>query len=128
MPQPSFMLLYVSSPKASAAFYADLFGSQPIEASPNFVLFALDAGLMLGLWKRQTVEPAATATGTGGELACAVDDAASVEALHADWRGRGLTIIQTPTAMDFGRTFVAVDPDGHRLRVFAPVQVAEPVR
>ena len=22
--------------------------------------------------------------------------------------------------MDFGRTFVALDPDGHRLRVFAP--------
>jgi hypothetical protein len=26
---------------------------------------------------------------------------------------------QTPTEMDFGTTFVALDPDGHRLRVFA---------
>ena len=25
-----------------------------------------------------------------------------------------------PTDMEFGRTFVALDPDGHRLRVFAP--------
>jgi hypothetical protein len=25
-----------------------------------------------------------------------------------------------PTKMDFGTTFVALDPDGHRLRVFAP--------
>jgi hypothetical protein len=24
--------------------------------------------------------------------------------------------------MDFGRTFVALDPDGHRLRVFAPAE------
>ena len=27
---------------------------------------------------------------------------------------------QAPTDLDFGRTFVALDPDGHRLRVFAP--------
>jgi hypothetical protein len=32
-----------------------------------------------------------------------------------------LKIAQAPTAMDFGMTFVALDPDGHRLRVFAPV-------
>ncbi|WP_374468302.1 hypothetical protein [Ferrovibrio sp.] len=29
-------------------------------------------------------------------------------------------ILQPPTAMDFGYTFLAADPDGHRLRVFAP--------
>ena len=28
--------------------------------------------------------------------------------------------------MDFGRTFVALDPDGHRLRVFAPAPDALP--
>jgi hypothetical protein len=28
--------------------------------------------------------------------------------------------VQSPIAMDFGFTFTAVDPDGHRLRVFAP--------
>jgi hypothetical protein len=28
--------------------------------------------------------------------------------------------VQPPTDMDFGRTFVALDPDGDRLRVFAP--------
>ncbi len=31
---------------------------------------------------------------------------------------RGLTIAQAPSDMDFGRTFVALDPDGHRLRVY----------
>jgi hypothetical protein len=29
-------------------------------------------------------------------------------------------ILQPPTEMDFGRTFTAADPDGHRLRVFKP--------
>jgi predicted enzyme related to lactoylglutathione lyase len=40
--------------------------------------------------------------------------------MHAEWKRRGLTIVQAPTRLDFGTTFVAVDPDGHRLRVFAP--------
>jgi len=30
-----------------------------------------------------------------------------------------LPIAQPLTQMDFGYTFVALDPDGHRLRVFA---------
>jgi predicted enzyme related to lactoylglutathione lyase len=112
----NFILLYVDNPAASGSFYADLLGKAPVEASPTFVMFALDTGVMLGLWSRHTVEPAATLVG-GGELAVTVDD---VDAVHADWRGRGLPIIQEPTDMDFGRTFVALDPDGHRLRVFRP--------
>ena len=31
-----------------------------------------------------------------------------------------LAIAQAPATLDFGHTFVALDPDGHRLRVFAP--------
>ena len=38
----------------------------------------------------------------------------------ADWKQRGLPILQEPVQMDFGHTFVAADPDGHRLRVFVP--------
>ncbi|CAO3355991.1 VOC family protein [Azospirillum palustre] len=114
-----FVLLYVDSPAASAAFYANLLGREPVEASPTFAMFKAGNGLMLGLWSRHTVEPAATAPG-GGEIAFTVADEAAVHDLHADWSGRGLTILQPPTAMDFGHTFVAQDPDGHRLRVFAP--------
>ena len=47
-------------------------------------------------------------------------DAAAVKATFADWKQRGLTIVQEPVQMDFGHTFVAADPDGHRLRVFVP--------
>jgi catechol 2,3-dioxygenase-like lactoylglutathione lyase family enzyme len=118
VPDPNFILLYVESPPASAAFYGDLLGRPPVESSPTFAMFALGCGVMLGLWARHTVEPTATGCG-GGEIAFAVD-ADTLAALHADWAGRGLTIIQPPTDMDFGRTFTALDPDGHRLRVFAP--------
>ena len=117
---PNFILLYVDSPAASARFYAELLGKQPVEASPTFAMFALDSGIMLGLWSRYTVEPAAEQGSGGGELAFAVADKAAVKATYADWGKRGLRIAQAPTDLDFGHTFVALDPDGHRLRVFAP--------
>jgi catechol 2,3-dioxygenase-like lactoylglutathione lyase family enzyme len=116
----SFVLLYVDSPPASASFYADLLGTPPVESSPTFAMLPLTNEVMLGLWSRRTVEPAATAPSGSGEVAFTVDDAAAVERTHADWKQRGLPIAQAPTAMDFGHTFVALDPDGHRLRVLAP--------
>ena len=115
----NFILLYVESPSASEAFYADLLGRPAAESSPTFVMFAMSSGLMLGLWGRDGVAPAANAPG-GGEIAFAVESNAALDARHAEWRARGMKIVQAPTAMDFGRTFVGLDPDGHRLRVFAP--------
>ena len=56
MPNPNFMILFVDSPAVSAAFYKTLFDREPVEASPTFALFALDSGLMLGLWSRHTAE------------------------------------------------------------------------
>lgn len=120
MPSPNFSLLYVDSPQKSGEFYADLLGRPPVEASPTFVLFALDHGMMLGLWSRHTVEPAASAAGGGAELAFTVESEDAVKAAHEDWQARGIVILQAPTDMDFGFTFVGLDPDGHRLRVFAP--------
>jgi predicted enzyme related to lactoylglutathione lyase len=119
MSDPNFILMYVENPGASAEFYANLLGRPPVESSPTFAMFALGNGVMLGLWARHTVEPAANAVG-GSELAFAVADADAVASTHVDWMRKGLDIIQKPTRMDFGDTFVAIDPDGHRLRVFAP--------
>jgi len=97
-----------------------LLGKTPIEASETFAMFALGEGLMMGLWKRDGVEPAATMSGGGAELAIAVGDDKTVDAKYAIWLDRGLKIAQTPTVLDFGYTFVALDPDEHRIRVFAP--------
>jgi catechol 2,3-dioxygenase-like lactoylglutathione lyase family enzyme len=116
----NFVILYVDSPAASSDFYADLLGVAPVEASPAFAMFAMASGVKLGLWSRYTVEPAASESVGGGEIVFTVADLDSVRAVHADWSKRGLKIAQPPTAMDFGHTFVALDPDGHRLRVFAP--------
>ncbi len=119
MSDPNFVLLYVKNPGASAAFYTGLLGKPPVEASPTFAMFALESGVMLGLWAADTVLPAATSVG-GGEIAFAVDGRGTVDTRHAEWAALGLPVVQAPTDLDFGYTFVALDPDGHRLRVFAP--------
>ncbi|TIV70372.1 MAG: drug:proton antiporter [Mesorhizobium sp.] len=108
MVTPNFAILYVDSPERSGAFYASLLGREPVETSPTFAMFVLDKGFKLGLWSRHTVEPAA-----------------AVDATHSDWARRGLKILQIPTDMDFGRTFVALDPDNHRLRVYWPFEGAQ---
>lgn len=122
MSHPDFLLLYVESPAASAAFYAELLKAQPVEASPTFVMFPLQSGMMLGLWARDRVAPKAPAGATGGELGFAVEGDAAVDECHARWVAKGIVIAQSPTRMDFGYTFTGLDPDGHRLRVFAPGQ------
>ncbi len=119
MTHPTMVVRYVDSPPASAAFYTKLLGCEPVEASPTFTLFVLEAGLKLAFWSRHTVEPAAAASPGAGELGFAMPDLAALEGCHADWAARGLMIVQPPTLMDFGHSFMALDPDGHRLRVFA---------
>lgn len=122
MPDINYVLLYVDNPPASAKFYGDLLGKSPLDVAPTFALLAMDSGLMLGLWSKSGVEPKPAGAPGGGEIAIKVGDADAVRATHADWVKRGLPIAQAPTDMDFGPTFVALDPDGHRLRVFATVE------
>lgn len=119
MTSPNFILLYVEDPMVSADFYEKLLKMPPVEAAPTFCMFALENGMMLGLWGRDGVAPAATAPG-GAELAFTVEDAGAVDKAHALWRASGIKILQAPEKLDFGYTFTAADPDGHRLRVFAP--------
>jgi len=120
IPDPNFVILYVENVSASTAFYSELFGRPPAESAPNFAMFALSSGVTLGLWARHDVKPATTAPSGASEICIMLPSVEAVGLLHAEWLGRGLTILQPPTKMDFGHTFVAGDPDGHRLRVFVP--------
>ncbi len=120
MLHPDFLLLYVRDPLASAAFYSRLLGLEPVESAPTFVLFVFPGGNKLGLWLRDEVEPKPVATAGAAEWCLAVEGRDDVAKLFASWKGSGVTIAQDPVAMDFGFTFVVLDPDGHRLRVFTP--------
>lgn len=120
MLNPDYVLLYVDDALASARFYEHLLGKKPVEAAPTFALFVLPTGLKLGLWTRQTVEPKATAASGSAELAFSLPSAQALRDTHDALRRGQLPIPQEPTEMDFGTSFVALDPDGHRLRFFVP--------
>lgn len=124
MTTPNLVLLYVTDVPRAAAFWGDLFGTAPVEASETFAMLPMRDGLMLGLWKIDGVAPMATTKtatlGGGGELCAALATREAVDTLHADWLARGVPVLQPPTTMDFGYTFTAADPDGHRIRVFHP--------
>ena len=83
-------------------------------------MFAFESGAKLALWSSATVEPAATQSGGAMELAFSLPDETSVDKGLAEWQAHGLTIIQQPTRMEFGYTCMALDPDGHRLRLYCP--------
>ena len=110
-------ILLVRDPARSAEFYRKILGAEPVEQSPTFAMFALPSGVAIGLWSARTVEPAIAGTAGATELCFMEQD---VDGVHAAWSERGSPIAQSPTNLDFGRTFVALDPDGHRVRVFRP--------
>ena len=117
---PDLLILYVSDARRSAAFWADLLGTAPIELSDTFAMLPFAGAVKLGLWGVTGVEPAAATLGGGAEVAFAVASDDAVRETHAGWVARGLAVAQGPTAMDFGLTATALDPDGHRIRVFHP--------
>lgn len=114
-PNLGFTLLFVSNPQTSSLFYQEFFGLKPIEESPTFVMFALNNGVMLGLWSKYTAEPRVEASPGALEICFPVEN---VDALYEEWGKKHVTVAQKPTDMDFGRTFVVLDPDGHRIRVY----------
>jgi len=122
MTKLNFALLYVTEPARSAEFYASLLGRQPVENSPGFAMFVLDNGFKLGLWRRNDVEPSAEGAPGACELVFAAENDGQVDDLFAEWTHNGVVIAQNPTRMEFGYTFVGLDPDGHRLRVYKLAQ------
>ncbi|MBW5892741.1 VOC family protein [Pectobacterium polaris] len=118
MNAPNLIILYVENVVASERFYRELFDLQPIEKSENFAMFAFDSGFLLGLWSKHEVRPTAELAGGGSELAIRVENEAELAAVYESWKKRGITLIQEITQMDFGLTFVALDPDQHRIRVY----------
>ena len=115
----NFVLLHVADPLASADFYSDLLGKPVVESSPGFAMLPLSDAVMLGLWLASDVEPDGPGKPGASEISMDAEDRPAFEKLHSDWVRKGLPIVSAPADMPFGRTFVAADPDGHRIRVVA---------
>ncbi|QBH96239.1 hypothetical protein EKN56_07390 [Limnobaculum zhutongyuii] len=115
----NMFVFYVDNPTVSKDFYQNLLSQPAVEASPTFAMFRFSSGVLLGLWSKHTVEPKAGEITASGELGFAVASNQMVDDYYQQWKQKGVSIQQTPQMMDFGYTFTAEDPDGHRLRVFA---------
>jgi catechol-2,3-dioxygenase len=115
---PNMILLSVEQPANSVAFYSDILGRPPIENSSTFAMFQLNDSTILGLWIKTGMEPKVTAQAGATELGVHQENRNMVDATYKSWTSKNIPIAQTPTKMDFGYTFVGLDPDGHRLRVF----------
>lgn len=113
----NYLLLAVRDPLKSAELYTKLLGREPVEKAPTFVLYVLPGGLKIGLWLADEMEPKPNAAG-GVEISFSEDSKDAVRATFEEWTKLGLKVLQAPTDMDFGFTFVVEDPDGHRLRPF----------
>lgn len=113
------VLFYVQDAARSAAFYKWILESEPIDSSPTFAMFKVNDQMILGLWNRDGVQPPPAAEAGASEIGFHVTDRDSVSETYRRWSGGDVAIAQAPTDMDFGYTFTALDPDGHRLRVFA---------
>ena len=121
MALPHFVLLYVDEPQASAAFYARLLEPPAARFLAELRHVRTRAGPEArALGAPRTSSPRRAAQATPENWRWRSGPATEVEALCADWKRKGAAILQEPVTMDFGLTFLAADPDGHRLRVFCP--------
>ena len=103
MAHPNFILFYVNlrlRVDFIATFSCDLYRKLKY-------LFALIT--VCYCWKRSGVRPPQR------NAIIAVDGIEEVSNEIVQWRAHVVSIIQAPCDMDFGHTFVAVDPDGHRI-------------
>lgn len=115
--EPNLIVLYVENLAITNQFYQDLLGIKPIEASVTFHSFTLSNGMSLALKARHSAVPPTEEKSGNGELAFTLDSHKAVDELFAEWQAKGISIISQPIQVPFGYTFVALDPDGHRLRV-----------
>jgi predicted enzyme related to lactoylglutathione lyase len=120
MPAPNLILLYVENPAKSATFYESLFERPPVAVHPTYAAFRFENGLNVGLWSTTAKNFVSADSGHRSEVAFMVPDDAAVRRLHDRWQAASVTIEQPLHEAVFGLTFVALDPDGHRIRVCTP--------
>ena len=120
MPSPNLVLFYVKSPLESSLFYEKIFSLKPVAAFPTYVAFTFANGFTFSLWSTEAKNFISSGTGHRSELAFMVSDDDEVRSLRDTWGRLGATIEQDLHQAVFGLTFVALDPDGHRIRVCVP--------
>ncbi len=117
---PNLVLFYVENPIESASFYEKIFEQQPVAVFPTYVAFTFANGFTFSLWSTQAKNFVSAGSGNRSELAFMVSDENEVRRVRDQWGKLGVAIEQDLHEAVFGLTFVALDPDGHRIRVCIP--------
>lgn len=117
---PNLLLFYVENPIESALFYEKIFSQKPVASFPTYVAFSFENGLTFSLWSIEAKNFVSGGRGHRCELSFMVEDEQIVREIREQWGVLGVTIEQDLHEAVFGLTFVALDPDGHRIRVCIP--------
>ncbi|MED5505250.1 MAG: VOC family protein [Pseudomonadota bacterium] len=111
-------VLYVTDINASKDFYSQTFQCEPKVLSPSFVALDFANNVTITLKQSNALVPSSDVTGGGTEISIPVADKSRLDTLFEEWRAQGMHFTQQPEDSVFGWNFVALDPDGHRIRVF----------
>ncbi|WKD50529.1 VOC family protein [Microbulbifer spongiae] len=117
---PNLLTLYVGNLEISTTFYEKLLDRAPVTTFPHYVSFEFDNGLYLSLWSKKAKNFVSDGTGHRFELSFLVEGDDSVMSIYEKWQAHSVNIEQPLHEAVFGLTFVATDPDGHRIRVSTP--------
>ncbi|MFF0585369.1 VOC family protein [Streptomyces sp. NPDC003781] len=117
MSAPNLFLVYVTDVERATAFYSDLFDIKPVMTAPRYVPFEVAPGVLFALWSGHADRMTAATPRTSEVGIMIPGSSAAVDALHAEWVAKGVTVLEEPHDEPFGRTFVATDPDGNLIRV-----------
>lgn len=117
---PNLLLFYVKNPMESAIFYEQIFKTKPVASYPTYVAFSFANGLTFSLWSTQAKNFISGGEGHRSELAFMVTNEEQVRIIRDSWKELHVQFEQDLHEAAFGLTFVALDPDGHRIRVCIP--------
>lgn len=109
-----YLGIVVKDLEAATTFYRDTLGVPVDEAGSvpgQFAVLKLEGGAVLAL-QQGTEIPA----NPSFEPAVVVEDA---DATYAEWKAKGVTMLDEPCDRPFGRAFMLQTPEGHVLRVFS---------
>ncbi len=113
------IVLYVENVQLSMAFYEKAFECQPTLLSPTFAVVEFAENVKITLKQADALTPSSQVRGGGMELSIPAPSGAELDNLFEKWKQLGVTFAQDREESVYGINFVALDPDGHRLRVFA---------
>ncbi len=99
----------------SIDFYSIDFDCEQTLLSPTFAALTFASNVKITLKQSDALTP----TGGGTELSIAMTGKQALENLYKEWKAKGIQFEQAPEESVFGINFVAIDPDGHRIRIFA---------